>query len=86
VALLAIGVVSGLARQASGGPARRGVVVAAVFYDVAVALLFVFSAVGSHMAGPVLWPAVGLHTILAVWGMLCLAERAGVGVQRRSAR
>jgi hypothetical protein len=86
VALFAIGLAGALARDEPSGAAGRGVAVAAVVYDVGVALLFVVMAVGSRLAGPVLWPAVGLHTILTVWGLLCLADRASVGVRRGRAR
>jgi hypothetical protein len=86
VALLAIGMACGLARDDPGGSARRGVVVAALFYDVAVALLFVATAVGAGLAGPLLWPAVVLHTALAVWGLFCLTDRADAEVQRGGAR
>jgi hypothetical protein len=86
VALLAIGVAGALARDDPVASSGRGVTIAAVLYDVAVALLFVVMAVGSRLAGPVLWPAVGLHAILAVWGLLCLADRASVGVRRGRAR
>jgi hypothetical protein len=71
VALLAIGVASGLAREDAGGPARRGVLAAVVFYDVAAVLLLISAAVGPRLAGPALWPAVVLHTLLAGWGVAC---------------
>ena len=79
VALVVIGVASGLARDDPGGLARRGVLIAVVLYDVAVALLFVGAAIVARLAGPLLWPAVGLHTILAVWGLVCLAPGARAG-------
>ncbi|HEU5430367.1 MAG TPA: hypothetical protein VFU81_01820 [Thermomicrobiales bacterium] len=76
VALLAIGVASGLAREDAGGPARRGVLVAVVFYDVAAVLLLISATLGPRLAGPALWPAVVLHTLLAGWGGACfLAAR-----------
>ena len=75
-ALLAIGVVSGMARDDQGGAARRGVVVAAVIYDIVAVVLFVYAAVSLGLGGPALWPAALLHTVLAVWGLLCLRPEA----------
>lgn len=75
VALLAIGVVSGLARDDSGGVALRAVLVGILIYDVAAAMLLVYAAFGTQMAGPALWPAVVLHSALAVWCVLCLRSQ-----------
>jgi hypothetical protein len=72
VALLAIGVVSGLARDDGGSPALRAVLAGILTYDVAAAALLVYAAIVMQMAGPVLWPAVVLHAVLAVWCVLCL--------------
>jgi hypothetical protein len=72
VALLAIGVVSGLARDDGGSPALRAVLAGILTYDVAAAALLVYAAIVMQMAGPVLWPAVVLHAALAVWCVLCL--------------
>jgi hypothetical protein len=82
VALIVIGVASGLARDDPGGLARRGVLCAVVLYDVAAALLLISAAVGPRLAGPLLWPAVALHAALAVWGLRCRTERARLHVQR----
>jgi hypothetical protein len=86
VALLAIGVACALAHDDPGGPARRGALFAVVLYDVAAALLLIYAAVGLRLAGPLLWPAVALHAALTLWGLLCLAERASVNVQREGER
>jgi hypothetical protein len=75
-ALLAIGVASGMARHDRAGPARRGVLFAVLLYDIAAALLFIYGAIGLQLAGPVLWPAALLHTVLAIWGLLCLRADA----------
>lgn len=71
-ALLAIGVASALARDDAGSSAQRGVLIGILIYDVLVALLFVYAGLGLQMAGPALWPAVALHTLLAGWCVLCL--------------
>jgi hypothetical protein len=72
VALVAIGVVCGLARDDGGSPALRAVLAGILTYDVAAAALLVYAAIVMQMAGPVLWPAVVLPAALAVWCVLCL--------------
>jgi hypothetical protein len=71
-ALLAIGVASALARDDTNTTARRGVLISILLYDVLVALLLVYAGLAVQMAGPALWPAVALHTLLAVWCVVCL--------------
>ena len=71
-ALLAIGVTSALARDDAHTPAQRGVLVGILTYDVLVALLLVYGGLAVQMAGPALWPAVVLHTLLTIWCILCL--------------
>jgi hypothetical protein len=76
VALLAIGVASAMARDDRGSQALRGVLVAVLLYDIAAVVLLAYAALGVHLAGPALWPAVVLHTVLAlwcIWGLRTLA-------------
>lgn len=70
-ALLAIGVISALALP-GGGAALRAVLSGILVYDVVVALLIAYAGAGLGWAGPALWPAVLLHTVLAVWCAFCL--------------
>ena len=72
VALLAIGVASAMARDDRGSQALRGVLVAILIYDVTAVGLLAYAAFGVRLAGPALWPAVAVHTVLAVWCLLCL--------------
>ena len=72
VALLAIGVASGMARSDRGGAAMRGVLVAVLAYNVGTVVLLFYAAVGLRLSGLLLWPVVALHAVLAVWGALCL--------------
>jgi phosphotransferase system glucose/maltose/N-acetylglucosamine-specific IIC component len=71
-ALLAIGVTSALARDDTGSPALRGVLIGVLVYDALVALLLAYAALALQMTGPALWPAVAVHTLLAGWCIRCL--------------
>jgi hypothetical protein len=71
-AILAIGVMSALARHDPGSLALRGVLSGILVYDVLAALLLIYAGLGVQMNGPALWPAVVLHTVLAVWCLVCL--------------
>jgi hypothetical protein len=79
VALLAIGVASGMARDDRGGAAMRGILIAVLVYNVGAVALLVSAAVGLHLTGLLLWPAVALHAILAIWGALCLNAATAPG-------
>lgn len=66
-ALLAIGVLSGMASRDRGGPALRGVLAGILVYDTIVAALLAHAGGALGMSGPLLWPAVVVHAFLAVW-------------------
>jgi hypothetical protein len=81
-ALLAIGVASWLARGDRQGQAQLGVLTGILIYDGAAAALLGYAGLFMSMAGTLLWPAVMLHSVLAVWCLVCLCvkpagERAG---------
>ena len=71
-ALLAIGLTSGLARDDAGGPALRAVLSGILLYDLAVAAVLAYAGIGLHLVGILLWPAVVVHTLLAIWCVRCL--------------
>ena len=71
VALIALGVASWLARGDTQSRAARGLIAAMLLYNVAVAALLVFAATGLGLCGIAVWPAVGLHAVMAVW---CVAS------------
>ena len=71
-ALLAIGVACWLARRDPGGLAQRGILAGVLIYDVTAAALIAYSGLVLNMTGLFLWPAVVLHTTLAVWCVCCL--------------
>jgi hypothetical protein len=74
-ALLAIGVSCWLARGDRRGPAQLGLLTGVLLYDGAAAALLGYAGLVLGMAGIALWPAVVLHTALAVWCALCLWVR-----------
>lgn len=75
-ALLAIGLISALASRDAGGPALLGVLAGVLLYDVVVAGLLAYAGGVLGMAGSALWPAVLLHSVLAVWCVVCLRAAA----------
>jgi hypothetical protein len=66
-ALLCIGVASWQARNDLCSPAHRGLLAGVLLYNVAAAALLGWAGAGLQLAGIALWPAVGLHAVLAVW-------------------
>lgn len=72
-ALLAIGVTCALAR-ADTGPTGRAVLAGILVYDVLVAVALAHAGLSLALGGPALWPAVALHTLLMVWGLICSRE------------
>ena len=71
-ALLAIGVASWLARSDASSPAQLGVLIGVLIYDAVVAVLLGYAGTILGMVGFALWPAVVVHTGLAVWCIVCL--------------
>jgi hypothetical protein len=71
-ALLAIGVASWLARGDRQGHAQLGVLTGVLIYDGAAAALLGYAGLAMSMAGALLWPAVVIHSALAVWCLMCL--------------
>jgi hypothetical protein len=72
IALFALGIACWLARTDTPSRAARGLVAAMLFYNVVVAALLAFAGLGSGLRGLMLWPAVTLHAVMAVWCVACL--------------
>jgi len=71
-ALIAIGAICWLARKLDGTSRRTDVFAGLLIYNVAVPAVLGHAAVGYGLRGIALWPAVAVHTALAVWCLGCL--------------
>jgi hypothetical protein len=71
-ALLALGVACWLARSDTQSRAAKGLVIAMLLYNVGTVAVLTFAGVGLGLHGMLLWPAVILHAVMAVWCAGCL--------------
>ena len=78
-ALFAIGVASWMARTDMRSSAQLGLLTGIFIYNVAASTLLGLAGALLKMVGVLLWPAVALHAVLAVWCFICLrrANEAG---------
>jgi hypothetical protein len=74
-AILALALVCWLARRDAESLASRGLVVAMLFYNIAVAAVLAFAGLSDGLHGVLLWPAVVFHVAMGVW---CVASLRGV--------
>jgi hypothetical protein len=72
-ALFSIGLACWLSRE-NGPP----LVATMLFYNVGAAAVLAYAAVGLALSGIGLWPAIGLHTVLAVWCAAALTSKRAV--------
>ena len=72
VAIFAIGLACWLARTDSGRPAAKGLIVALLFYDLAVITVLLSARFEVGLSGLFLWPVLALHSALAAFSVNCL--------------
>jgi hypothetical protein len=73
-ALFSIGAACWLGRGDRNTRAQLGLLTGALIYDAAAALLLAYAGLVLGATGIALWPAVALHSGLAVWCVLCLRD------------
>jgi hypothetical protein len=71
-ALLSLGAACWLARDDGPSRARRGLIAAMLLYNSAAAAVLANVGAGVRLVGVLMWPAVALHAVLAVWCIACL--------------
>jgi hypothetical protein len=71
-ALVTLGIACWSVRQDGRSRSAEGVVTSMLFYNIVVIAILVYARLGLGVSGIVLWPAVVLHVVLAVWCVTCL--------------
>ncbi len=70
--LVALGVACWLALEVPASRSASGLIAVMLLYNTAVGAILTLAATILHMQGVALWPAVALHTVMAVWCLACL--------------
>jgi hypothetical protein len=71
-AILALAIICWLARRDPGSPVARGLIVAMLLYNFAVAAVLAFAGFSQGLHGMLLWPAVAFHVVMGGW---CVATQ-----------
>jgi len=73
-ALLALALVSWLARNEDYSSAATGIVSGLLLYNAGAGAVLAYAGIGLRLSGIGLWPAVALHVAMAVWCLAVLAS------------
>jgi len=76
IALLALGVACWLARHDGQNRAARGLVIAMVLHNAAIATALVYGGIALGLSGIGLWPVVLVHVTMAVWCVISLLNKS----------
>ena len=76
-ALLALAMICWLARRDPYSPVARGLIVAMLLYNFAVAGVLAFASFGDGLHGALLWPAVAFHVVMGGWCITSLLKADG---------
>jgi hypothetical protein len=71
-ALLSLSAACWLARGDGSSLALRGLIAAMLLYNCAAGAVLTHAAASVGLVGVLMWPAVALHAVLAVWCVACL--------------
>jgi hypothetical protein len=71
-ALFALGIACWFASSDTKNRAAKGLVAAMTFYNLAAVGVFMHAGIGLNLVGVALWPAVIVHTAMAIWCVACL--------------
>jgi hypothetical protein len=77
-ALIGLGAACRFGRNEAWSRSTTAVIAAMLLYNVLIAGLFAYAGACLRMSGVLLWPAVRLHTVMAVWCVACLVARPPV--------
>jgi hypothetical protein len=80
-AIVALAIVCWRARRDAHSAASQGLVVAMLFYNLAVASVLALASFGHDLHGILLWPAVAFHIAMAAWCVVTLL-RSEEGILR----
>jgi hypothetical protein len=75
VALLSLGVACWLGRNEEMSRTGNALVGAMLLYNAAAVALISYAGIGLRLVALLLWPAVLLHAVMAVWCVTCLRSR-----------
>ncbi len=82
-AILALAIVCWLTRDAHN-IASRGLVIAMLFYNIAVAAVLALASFGDGLPGMLLWPAVAFHVAMGAWCITSLLRNDDVSASEQS--